>query len=92
MGSRRCRNCREPFTPYREWQAYCSQQCRCVAWNERHPRRLKIPSNKPTFTVENPAAVPAIYLTVDRDKVRRALRRGLVIPGIRPVESDPVAG
>lgn len=90
MATRRCAYCRKALAPRRRWHRFCDKNCRWRGWKAENLKTRH--SNKPTFTVENPAAVPAIYLTVDRDKVRRALRRGLVIPGIRPVESDPVAG
>jgi hypothetical protein len=72
--------------PGRPWQRFCGTECRRKSWDSRNrPRRRPGASNRPSFIVDNPAAVPAAYLTVNRDKVRRAHRRGLVVPGIRAV-------
>jgi len=30
------KGCEEIFVPSRDWQVYCSSNCRKKAWNERH--------------------------------------------------------
>lgn len=91
-----CEFCGTPMPPRRQVgspRRFCSPEHRRIAWDRKYrPRRPGPHSNKPTFMVENPAAVPAAYLTVNRDKVRRALKKGLSIPGIRAVESDSDSG
>lgn len=38
MSKRICRYCSIEYTPKRDWQKYCSSNCRVKAWDKDNPR------------------------------------------------------
>lgn len=33
-----CASCNKPFKVIRKWQKFCSNKCRFIFWDKKHPR------------------------------------------------------